>query len=75
MTRYESLPLPLKVFVVTLFSIGIGLFILFTFGWSIKGWVLIDTMYYYLLYLIFSTCVFLVMPARRKDRHRIPWYD
>jgi len=75
MTRYASLPLPLRVFVFSLFTAGIGLFILFTFGWSIQGWVLVDTMYYYLLYLVFSTCVFLIMPARRKDKNRIPWYD
>jgi TRAP transporter 4TM/12TM fusion protein len=31
--------------------------------------------YYYLLYACFSTCVFLTMPARKKDKNRIPRYD
>jgi len=74
-TRYESLPQPLKIIVLVLFTVGIGLFILYVFGWSIRGWVLEYSMYYYLLYTTFSTCVFLIMPARKKDRTRLPWYD
>jgi len=75
LTRYESLPNLLKVVVVALTSIGIGLFIFYTYGWSIKGWVLDSTMYYYLLYVCFATSVFLTMSARRKDRNKVPWYD
>ena len=74
-TRYESLPKALKVICLLLWAIGIGLFIIFAFAWSIRGWVLEDVMYYYLLYATFSTCVFLTMPARKKDRTRVPWYD
>lgn len=32
-------------------------------------------MFYYLIYACFSTTVFLVMSARKKDRNRLPWYD
>jgi len=74
-SRYESLPQPVKVIVVILFTTGVGLFIWYVFGWSIRGWVLESVMYYYLLYTTFSTCVFLVMPARKKDKTRLPWYD
>jgi TRAP transporter 4TM/12TM fusion protein len=73
--RYASLPKPLKVIVLCLITTGLGLFLLYTFNWSIRGWVLEGTRYYYLLYMTFATCVFLVMPARNKDRNRIPWYD
>lgn len=74
-TRYESLPQPLKIICLVLFVIGIGLFIFYIFGWSVRGWVLEFMPYYYLLYTCFSTCVFLTMPASKKDRNRIPWYD
>ncbi len=74
-TRYESLPKALKVICLVLWTIGIGLFILYVFGWSIRGWVLEDVLYYYLLYATLATCVFLLLPARRKDRNRVPLYD
>ncbi len=64
--RYEILPKPLKVIILCLVTAGIGLFLLYTFSWSIKGWVLEGTRYYYLLYVCFATCVFLVTPARAK---------
>jgi TRAP transporter 4TM/12TM fusion protein len=74
-TRYESLPQPLKIICLVLFTIGIGLFIFYIFGWSIQGRTLEFMPYYYLLFACFSTCVFLTMPGRKKDRNRIPWYD
>jgi len=73
--RYESLPKPLKVIALCLIIAGIGLFILYTFNWSIRGWVLESVRYYYLLYLTFCPCVFLLMPARKKDLNKIPWHD
>jgi TRAP transporter 4TM/12TM fusion protein len=44
-------------------------------AWSIRGWQIGDTQYFYLLYLAFATSIFLTMPARKKDRTRLPWYD
>ena len=73
--RYESLPKPLKVIVLCLVTAGLFFFLLYTFGWSIRGWILEGTRYYYLLYLTFATCVFICMPARNKDRNRVRWYD
>jgi TRAP transporter 4TM/12TM fusion protein len=73
--RYEILPKPVKVIILCLVTAGIGLFLLYTFSWSIRGWVLEENRYFYLLYVCFATCVFLVVPARNKDRNRIPWYD
>ncbi len=73
--RYESLPNPLKVIVLCLVTAGLFLFLLYTFGWSIRGWILEETRYFYLLYLTFATCVFICMPARNKDRNRVRWYD
>ena len=73
--RYANLPKPFKILVICLVTTGIILFLLYTFGWSIRGWVLEGTRYYYLLYLCFATCVFICVPARKKDSNRILWYD
>jgi len=74
-TRYESLPQPLKIICLVLFAIGIGLFIFYIFAWSIQGRTLEFMPYYYMLFACFSTCVFLTMPGRKKDKKRILWYD
>jgi TRAP-type uncharacterized transport system fused permease subunit len=75
MNRYASLPKPLKVIFVVLTTIGIGLFIFYMMGWSIRGYILPSAGYYYLLYAVFVCCVFLAVPARKKDKGRVPWYD
>ena len=64
--RYDILPNPLKVIALCLITAGLFLFILYTFGWSIRGWVLETTRYFYLIYLAFCPCVFLLIPARKK---------
>ena len=74
-TRYGSLPKPLRIFCLILWAFGIALFILYVSAWSIRGWQIGDTQYFYLLYLAFASCVFLTMPARKKDRTKLPWYD
>jgi len=74
-SRFDILPRPLKAIVLILTVCGIGLFVLYVFGWAIGRWVLEDLMYYYLLYAIFGPCVYLCMPARKKDKERLPWYD
>jgi TRAP transporter 4TM/12TM fusion protein len=45
------------------------------FGWSIRGYVFPSAGYFYLLYAAYAFCVFVALPARRKDRNRLPWYD
>jgi TRAP transporter 4TM/12TM fusion protein len=74
-TRYDSLPKPLKPVVIILTIFGIGIFLVYIFSWSIGGFSLTPYMYYYLLYFAFFTCVFLTLPMRKKDRNRLPWYD
>jgi TRAP transporter 4TM/12TM fusion protein len=75
LTRYESLPKVGRFVCLLLFAFGIGLFVFYINSWSIRGWVLEHVRYYYLLYAAFSTCVFLTLPARKKDMTRLPWYD
>jgi len=74
-TRYDSMPKPLKVIFIVFSTIGVGLFIFYMMGWSIRGYVLLSTGYYYLLYAVFGFNVFVAMPARRKDKGRVPWFD
>jgi len=77
MTRYDNLPKPLKVIIITLTIFGIAIFVCHVFDWRIPGWVLSDVRYYYLIYACFTTCVFLTLPMRKTERHKtkIPWYD
>jgi len=77
MTRYDNLPKPLKVIIITLTIFGIAIFGCHVFDWRIPGWVLTDVRYYYLIYACFTTCVFLTLPMRKTERHKtkIPWYD
>ena len=74
-TRYQSLPLPVKIFCLVLWVIGIVLSIFYVFAWQIGDWILQDVTFYYLMYACFSTTVFLTMSARKKDKNRLPWYD
>jgi len=75
MTRYQSLPKPVKIIFLLLTCLGIAAFIWYTFGWSVAGFVLEEVRYYYVLYATFAPCAFLLLPMRRRDRNRIPWYD
>jgi TRAP transporter 4TM/12TM fusion protein len=74
-TRYESLPKPVKILSLVLYLSGLGFFIYYVFGFIAFGWVLDPIKYYYILYITFGTQVFIVMPMRKKDRNRLPWYD
>lgn len=73
-TRYERLSKAQKVTCLALCVIGIGLAVGYTFGFSWQGEALADFAYYWLFIAIFLPGVFLIMPARKKDK-TIPWYD
>jgi TRAP transporter 4TM/12TM fusion protein len=77
LARYDNLPKPLKVIIITLTIFGIAIFICHAFDWRILGWVLRDGRYYYPIYACFTTCVFLTLPMRKTERYKtkIPWYD
>ena len=73
--RYDSMPKPLKVYFLVLATSGVGLFIFYVFGFNVRGFVFMNNAYYYLLYAIYASCTFVLLPARKKDKNRIPWYD
>ncbi|MEW6141988.1 MAG: TRAP transporter fused permease subunit [Chloroflexota bacterium] len=71
--RYSKLPSAFKVIFVVLTVVGIGLAVYYLFSLAFFG-TLLNIGYYYLLFACFGACVFLVMPARKRDV-TIPWYD
>jgi TRAP transporter 4TM/12TM fusion protein len=73
-TRYETLPIILKIIFLIFTTIGVALAVFYIFGFSFRGQALMNIGYYYLLMALFSSSAFLVLPARKKDK-RVPWYD
>lgn len=73
-TRYESLPWIWKVFILILWAVGIGFAACWVLHISIPGLFMIDIGYYYLLIALFSSTVFLILPAHKGDK-RLLWYD
>jgi TRAP transporter 4TM/12TM fusion protein len=74
-TRYDSLPPVLKICFIFMSTIGVALAVFYVFSFSIKGKTLLNVAYYYLLIAIFSSCVFLILPASKRQKKKLPWYD
>jgi TRAP transporter 4TM/12TM fusion protein len=75
-TRYANLPKLVKIIFLALTVAGVGLATVVILGISFGGRVVItSTGYYYLLFGFFEACAFLILPMRKKDRGRLPWYD
>ena len=74
-TRYDVMPKPVKVLFLIFVIIGVGLFIVHVFGFSLRGYFLPTVAYFYLLFALYGFCIFVALPARKKDRKRVPWYD
>ena len=77
MSRYQYLPPALKIIVVVMASFAVAMFLFYNFGWSIGGWILQSVQYYYLLYATLFSCVFIMLPFRKNEKHRkhVQWYD
>jgi len=75
LTRYSGMPGPVKVVFSVFVLSSVSLFIYYTFGFNVSGYILSSTAYYYLLYVLLMFCIFVAIPARKKDRGRVPWYD
>ena len=72
--RYMALPKSVKAIFIAFSSIGIGTAIFYLFGGSVRGAVLYDVAYYYIIIAFFSSNSFLILPARKKDK-QVKWYD
>jgi len=73
--RYDGLPRPIKALFILLTMVGIGLAVAFMFSISIHGKTLSNTGYYYLLFALFGSAAFLILPMRKKSKGKLPWYD
>jgi TRAP transporter 4TM/12TM fusion protein len=75
-TRYGRLPVLLKGFFFAITTFGLALSIYMIFGLRIGDFVFLDAAYFYLLFACFLPGVFLILPARKKDKDKhIPVYD
>jgi len=73
--RTETLPRPLRIVFILLTVFGIAVYVIYNFGWTIAGRLMYPQGYYFLLFAMFMAGTFLILPARRKDRGHVPWYD
>ena len=73
-SRYRDLPGPWKWVVRILSIIALAASINQIFYLNL-GLNLIQSAYLALLLLLFTPIIFLISPARKKDREHIPWYD
>ncbi|MFC1969131.1 TRAP transporter permease [Chloroflexota bacterium] len=74
-TRYAILPQALKVLILIFTIVGVGLAIFHIFHFRFFGRTMIDIGYFYFLFALFLSIMFLLLPMRKKDAKRLPWYD
>ena len=74
-TRFNKMPFYLKVVFIIATIVGVTLAVMFRFSVPIGDTTLSDVQYYFLLYGIFGGASFLILPMRKTDRNRVPWYD
>jgi TRAP transporter 4TM/12TM fusion protein len=75
MTRFKYLPRPWRIILLVLGGFGVSLCVMQAFTFSIMGFVFFQTTFFYLLFACFAAGAFMVLPARKKDKKRLPWYD
>jgi len=71
----RSLPLSWKAVLIIFSVLALVLAILQIFLLTPFGFMLFETAYYYCLIGFYVSLVFLIFPAHKKARGKIPWYD
>ena len=74
-SRYENLPNYVKAIFFVFTTAALSLSTLYLFNVRLGGVPLYVVSYYYLFVALFLFCTFIIVPARTKDRTRVPWYD
>lgn len=74
-TRLGKIPVWQSSIFFILSFLGVLLGVFYIFGFTFRGQVMLQVQYYWLFIGLFSSCVFIAMPARKKDRAKLPWYD
>jgi|APSaa5957512622_1039677.scaffolds.fasta_scaffold04433_2 TRAP transporter 4TM/12TM fusion protein len=75
MTRFNVLPLPMKAFFAIMSGLGLFIALSYVFNISLAGYTMLNFTYFTIFITIFASLIFLILPARRKDLHHMPWYD
>jgi TRAP transporter 4TM/12TM fusion protein len=74
-SRFRYIPAPARVIFVVFSFTGIGIAVIRIFNITIAGQVMLNYAYYYLLFALFLSLAYLMLPMRKKDKTRLPWYD
>ena len=75
MLRYSYLPKVAKIVFAIASASLVGLGLSYVFSFSIAGHILLTLPYYWLYIGIVTSGSFLILPARKKDKTILPWYD
>ncbi len=73
--RFETLPLFAKIIFGVLVVTGISAASLYMTNTTVFGYALPPSIYYYILYMVFVPVAYFTLPARKKDKGHLPWYD
>jgi TRAP transporter 4TM/12TM fusion protein len=73
--RFMTLPLAARIIFMVLTVAGIAAASCYMTNTSIFGYALPSSVYFYILYMVFLPGAFLTLPARKKDKGGLPWYD
>jgi len=74
-SRFNSLPVYLKAIFVIFTVVGVAAASVYMTNTTLFGYALPSGVYFYLLFMMFLPCAYLITPARKADKGRIPWYD
>lgn len=74
-SRFDILPLAVKIIFSIFTVVGVATATIYMTNTTIGNFALPSNVYYYMLFMLFLPCAYLTMPARKKDKSRLPWYD
>ncbi|MFC1972244.1 TRAP transporter permease [Chloroflexota bacterium] len=74
-TRYAYVPQVVKLLTIIFTIVGVGMAIFHIFHFNFMGLTLLDIAYFYFLFALFFSLMFLLIPMRKKDKRKIPWFD
>lgn len=71
-SKLDNLPLPVKLIFLIGTGIGLVFVVFFLYGINLKKFTLLDVQYYYVLFGVYGSLAFLILPERKK---KPSWYD
>lgn len=73
--RFGILPLGFQILFVLFSTLMVVTASIYMTNTTIFGYALPSSVYYYTIFMICLPMAFLIMPARKKDGDKLPWYD